>query len=158
MARIHEIAQMEEVRRWRFCALFRRQFASRDSLIGDVARVVKRAGTRMAQGASDYLRTRKTGLRSRNQKPLEYDMTKLTTYAALLVLGLSGAAFAMSDNAVAADTDGNGVLTIDEVQAVYPDVSSDGFSAMDTNADGALDADEITAAEESGLMPAPNEG
>lgn len=85
-------------------------------------------------------------------------MTKLTTYASLFALALAGSAFAMSDNAVAADTDGNGVLTIDEVQAVYPDVSSDGFSAMDTNADGALDEAEVTAAEEAGLMPAPNEG
>lgn len=84
---------------------------------------------------------------------------KLSTYATLVAFGLAGAAVAMSDNAAAIDVDGNGVLTIDEVQAVYPDVSTDTFSAMDTNADGALDEAEVTAAEEAGIMPlAPNEG
>lgn len=86
-------------------------------------------------------------------------MKKTTTYASIFALVLSPMAFAMSDNAAAVDTDGNGVLTIDEVQAVYPDVSQDTFSAMDTNADGALDEAEVTAAEEAGIMPtAPNEG
>jgi hypothetical protein len=86
-------------------------------------------------------------------------MTKTTTYASFFAVMLTGTAFAMSDNAAAIDVDGNGVLTIDEVQAVYPDVSQDTFSAMDTNADGALDEAEVTAAEEAGVMPtAPNEG
>ena len=52
------------------------------------------------------------------------------------------------------DVNGDGVLTIDEVQAVWADVSTDGFSAMDLNADGVLDADEVLAAQEAGLMPA----
>ncbi|MBY5932342.1 hypothetical protein KUV51_04960 [Tateyamaria omphalii] len=51
------------------------------------------------------------------------------------------------------DTDADGVLTIDEVQASFPEVTSDGFSAMDLNADGVLDEDEVTAAQEAGLMP-----
>lgn len=52
------------------------------------------------------------------------------------------------------DTNGDGVLTIDEVLAVYPDLTSDSFTAMDLNADGALDAEEVAAAQEAGLMPA----
>jgi len=52
------------------------------------------------------------------------------------------------------DVNGDGVLTIDEVQAVFADVSTDGFCAMDLNADGALDADEVAAAQEAGPMPA----
>ena len=55
---------------------------------------------------------------------------------------------------VAYGTNGGRVLTIDEVQASFPEVTSDAFAAMDLNADGALDSDEITAAQEAGLMPA----
>ena len=55
-----------------------------------------------------------------------------------------------------ADTNGDGVLTIEEVQAVLPDVDADGFSAMDVNGDGSLDADEIAAAQEAGLLPPSN--
>lgn len=80
-------------------------------------------------------------------------MTKTTTYAALFALGLAGAALAMSDNAAAVDANGDGVLTIDELQAVFPEVTTDSFSVMDLNADGALDDAEITAAEEAGIMP-----
>jgi hypothetical protein len=76
-----------------------------------------------------------------------------TTHAILASLCLTGAALAMSETSGTADTNGDGVLTIDEVQAVYPDVSAEGFSAMDLNSDGALDAEEVTAAEEAGLMP-----
>lgn len=52
------------------------------------------------------------------------------------------------------DTNGDGVLTIDEVQAAFPEVTVDAFTAMDVNADGALDDDEVVAAQEAGMMPA----
>jgi hypothetical protein len=39
------------------------------------------------------------------------------------------------------------------MQAVFDDVSTDGFSAMDLNADGVLDVEEVQAAQEAGLMP-----
>lgn len=66
--------------------------------------------------------------------------------------GLPALALAQSS----ADTNGDGVLTIDEVQAVMPEVDTDGFSAMDANGDGALDADEIAVAQEAGLLPPSN--
>ncbi|WP_170424573.1 hypothetical protein [Ruegeria arenilitoris] len=70
-------------------------------------------------------------------------------------------AFALSLPALAtaqssADTNGDGVLTIEEVQAVLPEVDADGFSAMDANGDGSLDADEIAVAQEAGLLPPSN--
>ena len=84
---------------------------------------------------------------------------KTITHTICALLLSSGAAFAMSQGAIALDTNGDGLLTIDEVQAIYPDVSTDTFSAMDLNADGTLDADEVTAAEEAGVMPtAENQG
>jgi hypothetical protein len=76
-------------------------------------------------------------------------MTKFYAATLALVAGLSTPAFAN-----VADANGDGLLTMDEVQAVYPEITTDGFTAMDLNADGALDADEVLAAQEAGLMPA----
>ncbi|MEO0503667.1 MAG: hypothetical protein AAFZ14_10100 [Pseudomonadota bacterium] len=81
-------------------------------------------------------------------------MTKL---ASLTVLAALVAPLAMAQSAAELDTNGDGVLTIDEVQASFPDVTSDAFTAMDLNADGALDANEVAAAQEAGLMP-PTDG
>lgn len=75
------------------------------------------------------------------------------------LITLSAIAVAMPALAMAqtnADTNGDGVLTIEEVQAVMPEVDADKFSAMDANGDGALDADEITVAQEAGLLPTTN--
>lgn len=76
-------------------------------------------------------------------------MTKLSTLA---FMAITVPALAMAQSS--ADANGDGVLTLDEVQAIYPDVTADGFTAMDLNADGALDGDEVAAAQEAGLMPA----
>ncbi len=72
-----------------------------------------------------------------------------TTVAAIALMSAS-AAFAQ----LAADANGDGVLTIDEVQAAYPDITAESFSTMDLNADGALDEAEVQSAQEAGLMPA----
>lgn len=77
-------------------------------------------------------------------------MTRTIIIATILGLGLAEAVTA----ATAADTNGDRMLTIDEVQAAMPEVTVEVFNAMDTNADGALDADEVEAAQEAGLMPA----
>ncbi len=52
------------------------------------------------------------------------------------------------------DANGDGRLTIEEVKAAYPEITTETFTAMDVNADGALDTDEIAAAQEAGMMPA----
>ncbi|WP_420587021.1 hypothetical protein [Ruegeria sp.] len=74
--------------------------------------------------------------------------------AAVTAITLALPALAVAQSA--ADTNGDGVLTIEEVQAVMPDVDAEGFSAMDANGDGALDADEIAVAQEAGLLPPTN--
>ena len=48
----------------------------------------------------------------------------------------------------------SGALTIDEVQAVMPEITVQDCSQMDLNADGSLDAAEVQSAQEAGLMPA----
>ena len=56
------------------------------------------------------------------------------------------------------DANGDGLLSVTEVQAVYPDVTAEQYSAMDLNADGALDDAEVQSAQEAGVMPTSNEG
>ncbi|MGC3936713.1 hypothetical protein ACOTTU_02790 [Roseobacter sp. EG26] len=78
-------------------------------------------------------------------------MTLFKKSAITLIAALS-ASVAVAE--LAADANGDGVLTIDEVQAVFPDVTAEAFSTMDLNADGALDEAEVQSAQEAGLMPA----
>ena len=73
-------------------------------------------------------------------------------FTTLIAAGLMSPAIAFA--ATEADSNGDGVLTIDEVQAIYPEVTVEAFSAMDVNADGALDDDEVVAAQQAGMMPA----
>ncbi len=51
------------------------------------------------------------------------------------------------------DVDGDGLVSMEEFTAAYPDLTEDSFVLADTNADGALDADEIAAAAEAGILP-----
>ena len=51
------------------------------------------------------------------------------------------------------DANGDGVWTLEEVQAAFPEMSAEGFNAIDVNADGLLDQAEVTAAQEAGLIP-----
>lgn len=81
-------------------------------------------------------------------------MKKLVTLTAA-VFALSVSATAMSAES-SADTDGDGLLSYNELLAAYPDLTEETFTAIDTNADGAVDADEMKVAQEAGLLPANN--
>lgn len=76
----------------------------------------------------------------------------MKTTVITLLTATAFAASAWAANEV--DTNADGVLTIDEVQAAFPEITAETFSAMDANADGALDNDEIAAAQAAGVMPA----
>jgi len=67
----------------------------------------------------------------------------------LMSVGLGAAGFAASH----VDANGDGVLTLEEVSAVFPEITGDVFAAMDVNGDGGLDASEVTAAQDAGLLP-----
>ncbi|WP_120502364.1 EF-hand domain-containing protein [Roseovarius sp. EL26] len=73
------------------------------------------------------------------------------------VLITTTAIFALSGPALAAlsdvDTDGDGVVSFNELLAVYPTLTEEGFSAIDTNDDGVIDDAEMTAAQEAGIIP-----
>jgi hypothetical protein len=53
----------------------------------------------------------------------------------------------------AIDTDGDGLYSFGEVQAVLPEMSEDIFMTLDVSGDGLLDADEIAVATQAGLLP-----
>jgi hypothetical protein len=84
-------------------------------------------------------------------------MKQLAKFALVTSTLLAFPAYAMSQTASEIDTNGDGVLTMDEVQATMPDITSETFAAMDQNADGALDEGEVSAAQGAGLMP-PSDG
>lgn len=75
-------------------------------------------------------------------------MTRLitTTFAALI---LATPVMAMSE----IDSDGDGFLTLAEMQAAYPDMSEEMFTAIDINGDGVVNAEEVSAAEDASLLP-----
>ncbi|PVA11456.1 calcium-binding protein [Pelagivirga sediminicola] len=71
------------------------------------------------------------------------------------VLGMSAlAATAAFADMSAIDTNGDGLVTMDEIQAAYPEVTAEQFSEIDTNGDGAVDDAEMSAAQDAGLLPA----
>ena len=69
------------------------------------------------------------------------------------VLTTIAAALALSLPAFAQDADGDGNVTLEELQAVYPEVTEDAFTTMDTDGDGVLSASEFQAAIDAGQLP-----
>jgi len=84
-------------------------------------------------------------------------MTKFIAIA-LSIGAFTTAASAMGESTVEVDANGDGLMTIDEVQAVFPDVTPEQFAQVDTNDDGAIDDAEMVAGQEQGLMPAATDG
>ncbi len=80
----------------------------------------------------------------------------IATLIGLSVLSLP--ALAMGGSAVEVDTNGDGLMSLEEVQAVYPEVTAESFAALDANADGALDDAEMVAGQEAGVIPMPKDG
>lgn len=76
----------------------------------------------------------------------------ITTVALALVAAaaLSGAARAQT---AVSDTDGNGVFSIEELRAAYPQVNGALFGSVDIDGNGSVDADELQAARENGTLP-----
>jgi len=67
--------------------------------------------------------------------------------AILLGMGLvANSAIAMTEGTAQVDANGDGVMTIDEVQAVFPDVTADAFAEADADNDGALTDEEMDPA------------
>lgn len=68
---------------------------------------------------------------------------KKIVLSTLVVLGLSSAAFAQSATDFAAvDADASGAVSLEEAQAVWPDLTAEAFAAADTDANGELSVEE----------------
>ncbi|MDK3016453.1 EF-hand domain-containing protein [Pseudodonghicola flavimaris] len=72
----------------------------------------------------------------------------LRAAALVCLLALPGMAAAAGP----ADTNGDGVLDLAEVQVVAPQITAEVFLELDANADGTLDAEEVAAARRAGLF------
>jgi len=77
-------------------------------------------------------------------------MTKYYLPLALVLLAGVGFATTSMDEV---DSDGDGLLTLDELQAAYPTLTAEMFETIDTDANGVLDLEEVAAAEEAELLP-----
>ncbi len=77
---------------------------------------------------------------------------------ALVPLALATAAMAQTALPEVADTDGNGTWSLVELQAVWTDMTDEGFTAVDTNADGAVDTAELQAALDNAVITVPLSG
>lgn len=78
---------------------------------------------------------------------------KTILMSAVAAVALTAPAWAQAD----LDANGDGMVTLDEVQAVNPDITAEDFSAMDTDSDGVLSPEEVSAAQEAGQLPAAAE-
>jgi len=66
--------------------------------------------------------------------------------SSLVVLGLSGAAFAQAaTDFVSVDTDANGSVSLAEAQLAWPDLTEEAFTAADIDASGELSLEEYDA-------------
>ncbi|NDR54947.1 hypothetical protein [Aliiruegeria sabulilitoris] len=74
-------------------------------------------------------------------------MRKSAFVVALLALALPAMAQTMVD-----DADGDGVYSLAEMQAAYPDLSKELFAELDGDADGMISAEELAAAKEDGMI------
>lgn len=81
-------------------------------------------------------------------------MKKTVLIASVAAFGLAAPVLAQDTTFADADTDMSGGLSLAEVQAIAPDVTSDGFDAYDADADGELNEDEF----ETWKMANPDEG
>lgn len=77
---------------------------------------------------------------------------KKFTLQAVAVIALTVSATTLSAQSEI-DTDGDGLLSYNELLAAYPAITEENFIALDTNADGAVDGDEMKAAIEAGTLP-----
>ena len=74
---------------------------------------------------------------------------KTTSLAGILLIAGSCALLAQTS----LDANEDGEVTMEELVAVYADVTAEAFSEADADASGTLSADEVAAAQEAGLIP-----
>ncbi|MFC3084652.1 MULTISPECIES: EF-hand domain-containing protein [Tabrizicola] len=84
-------------------------------------------------------------------------MTRIAMFLAPLALATAAVAQTATLPEVT-DTDGNGTWSLVELQAVWTDLTEEGFAGIDTNTDGQVDATELQTALDNGVIAAPATG
>lgn len=80
---------------------------------------------------------------------------KTIILSSLVVLGLSGAAFAQAATDFASvDTDANGSVSFAEAVVAWPDLTQDAFTAADVDGNGELSLEEYDALTAQSATPA----
>lgn len=77
---------------------------------------------------------------------------KFTPVAAAVLFGLTLPALA-EDTAPVLDVDADGVVTIEEIRVVYPEMTQEAFAALDMDADGVLNVEETAVASKTLMAP-----
>lgn len=81
----------------------------------------------------------------------------MKTTATTLALLLAGTTTAFAQEATEADADGDGMVSLAELQDLYADIPeaglAEGFEQVDIDGDGLLNDDEIALARELGIFP-----
>ncbi|MBT8155424.1 EF-hand domain-containing protein [Epibacterium ulvae] len=78
-------------------------------------------------------------------------MTRNFSYALLASTLIAAPAFADSIP-VEMDVDGNGSLSLEEMQVAFPTITPETFGLIDVNGDGEADESEVTAAVDAGYL------
>lgn len=76
----------------------------------------------------------------------------MKTIALATLTLVAGTGFALAATQI--DSNEDGQITMEELVAVYDQVSTDTFSQADADDNGTLSAEELAAAQEAGLIPA----
>jgi hypothetical protein len=92
-----------------------------------------------------------------NGTELEITMNRHTLISASFgtLLGLAASQAIAQETPTIADTDGNGLWSLAELQVAYPDLTQETFVSIDANADAGVDLAELTAALADGAVKAP---
>ena len=72
---------------------------------------------------------------------------------AITLAALSVPAAAMAQDTM--DTDGDGLVSYDEMAVAYPDLTEDIYALIDTDADGGVSEEEMQAAVDAGVIMPP---
>ncbi len=78
-------------------------------------------------------------------------MTRMTMMAVPVAI-LAGTAWAQEPAPALPDANGDGVWSMEELQASVPDLTAEVFTQVDVNADGSIDAVELQAAITAGTI------
>jgi glycine/D-amino acid oxidase-like deaminating enzyme len=82
-------------------------------------------------------------------------MTLRTLSLSAILAALGALPLAAQTATLPPDPDGNGTWSVEELRAVVPDLTDEGFAAIDTDGDGQVNPDELQAAIAAGMITLP---